>query len=142
MKRRIVKKRLRFTERDIAKTLVSCIKSSDATKEILIDYESCYLGINLAYLLMNHLILYHPQWPHHQRWIDDVEWDRLTMSQKKKEVKGIGTLWWGNRCNIAGQMTNAVIEINLQLLKLGNRPRINYRLEFKSDGILYRVEKL
>lgn len=142
MKRRIVKKALRRTERGIAETLSAFIKSSDCSEKILIDYENCYLGIDFAYLLMNYLILYYPQWPHNQRWIDDVEWDLLSMDQIKKEIKGMGTLWWGNRCSIAGQMTNVVIEINLQLLKLGNRPRISYKLEFKSDGNLYRVKKL
>ncbi|MGH7887626.1 MAG: hypothetical protein ACREPG_07155 [Candidatus Binatia bacterium] len=138
MKRKIVKKRLRLAERHVAEILISYFESSDFMEPTEIDDELCYLGFALTYLLMHNLTLYHEQWPHRQRWIDDIEWDSLSVN-RLKVFKGNGSLWWGNKRNVAAQMTQTSIVVELRVLKSGRRPKIDYKLTFSSDGILYQV---
>jgi hypothetical protein len=139
MKRRTVKKLLRLAERDVAGVLASCIKSATVKENILIDDEWSYLGFALGYLLTYHLSLHHPEWPHRQRWIDDIEWESISIN-RPEEVNGMGKLWWGSRYDIGGQMMQARIEVKLLLLGLRKKKRMTYRLQFTSDEILYRIE--
>jgi hypothetical protein len=139
MKRSTIKKRLRLEEKHVADTLMLCFQPSSGTEEASQNDKWNYLGFTLAYLLMDCLALYHPQWPHRQRWIDDIGWESLKVIQPGK-FRGTGKLWWGNRSNVGDEMVQTPIKVELHLLKAGKRPRIAYKLEFMSDGVLYRVE--
>lgn len=139
MKRRTAKKRLQLAERHVAETLISCIKSSDSADRILINDEWDYLGFALTYLLMYYLTLYYPQWPHDQRWIDDIEWESLKVSQQR-EFMGTGKLWWGKRHDVGGEMVQVPFTAELRIHKTDKRLQIAYKLEFESDGVFYQVD--
>jgi hypothetical protein len=133
----MIDNQIRNEERNVALEMQKCLTASSIGEEIEDNACLSRLGSALTYLVMAHLQL-DSRWSHKTRWLDGIEWKSLSRYEPRA-MQGKGTIWWGRRIEPAASLVGVEFQTQLRLSVSRNYPRINYRLSFESESVLYSI---
>ena len=96
------------------------------------------LGSDLTFLTMWQLRL-NSSFGKSGWWIDGIEWESL-VRESDARVRGSGQLYWGYSNNISGPLKPEPFSAELQLKRVGPRPRVEYVLSGMIDEVSYEIK--
>ena len=96
------------------------------------------LGSDLTFLTMWQLRL-NPSFVKSGWWIDGIEWEPL-VRESDARVCGSGQLYWGYSSKLSDALTPEPFSAELQLMRVGPRPRVAYSLTGKVDNFSYEIK--
>lgn len=137
MKLRTLKKDLKREELNLAANLRDALAELTAGDKIDGRW-AAMLGSDLTFLTMWQLRL-NSSFGKSGWWLDAIEWESL-VRESDARVRGSGQFYWGYLNKISAALKPEPFSAELQLRRVGPRPRVAYFLTGKIDDFSYEIK--